>query len=492
MDFSSYDDGFFAINEKNGFLPKADPFPTLPSPFEALQEIITHLSEYIRSQEVLEAKVANLPNYLPEVQQVDPKNVFLFQALYRDYAMLTSAYLLQPAHLNQKKGIYGKAKQHLPANITQPFEFVSDIMQVFPFLDYHYAYSLGNYVKRDPSLPLERSYEYTNLKLAASFSGASDEEGFIMLHVDIVAKTPKLIEGIKVYTNASSPDRKLEGLQLVLEASKEVNTRRKLMWQASNHRNYNDFRAFIMGIKGNEEIFGEGVYYEGSLMHPSDVPRAYRGQTGAQDDTIPTLDIFTGVIKHYPDNELTRYLLDLRQYRPVVFQTFFRDLEKHTIDYLNIPSQACLKTLYLILVEIYNFRNGHWQFVQKYILENTRYAKATGGTPITTWLPNQIGAVLKYMQDVLFEVEDGEFYTIEAEKLTRRIAILKKQQAELRYTDYNLEKVVEAGRDFNEFSHNYSNSCSFSGSMDAYEAGSAVTEIKAAEPVKNSCPFHHG
>jgi len=54
-----------------------------------------------------------------------------------------------------------------------------------------------------------------------------------------------------------------------------------------------------------------------------------------------------------------------------------------------------------ILEEIYFFRNGHWQFVQKYIMANTKYAKATGGTPITSWLPNQIKAVLNQMQDVM-------------------------------------------------------------------------------------------
>jgi indoleamine 2,3-dioxygenase len=54
-----------------------------------------------------------------------------------------------------------------------------------------------------------------------------------------------------------------------------------------------------------------------------------------------------------------------------------------------------------ILEEIYFFRNGHWQFVQKYIMANTPYAKATGGTPITSWLPNQIKSVLNQIQDVI-------------------------------------------------------------------------------------------
>jgi indoleamine 2,3-dioxygenase len=43
----------------------------------------------------------------------------------------------------------------------------------------------------------------------------------------------------------------------------------------------------------------------------------------------------------------------------------------------------------------FKFRHQHWGMVKKYIIDNTKYPKATGGTPITTWLPNQIGACLE-------------------------------------------------------------------------------------------------
>ena len=66
-----------------------------------------------------------------------------------------------------------------------------------------------------------------------------------------------------------------------------------------------------------------------------------------------------------------------------------------------------------ILDEIYYFRNGHWQFVQKYIMANTKYAKATGGTPIISWIPNQITAVLNYMDDVIGLLpQNSEFLNI--------------------------------------------------------------------------------
>mgnify|MGYP000574640400 CR=1 FL=1 len=179
------------------------------------------------------------------------------------------------------------------------------------------------------------------------------------------------------------------------QTMKLMNSRRREMWKASRWNHYNDFRVFIMGVKGNEELFGDGVIYEGVW----DEPKQFRGQTGAQDDIIPMEDIFSGVIKHYPKNELTKYLIDLRSYRPKCIQEFFKDLEdtvnelsEEGISFVLSKQNNSEGLCYLlgVLEEIYHFRNGHWQFVQKYIMANTKYAKATGGTPIISWLPNQM------------------------------------------------------------------------------------------------------
>ena len=59
-----------------------------------------------------------------------------------------------------------------------------------------------------------------------------------------------------------------------------------------------------------------------------------------------------------------------------------------------------------IVDEVYLFRNGHWQFVQKYIMANTKYAMATGGTPITSWIPNQILSVIRQMEDVVTAINE--------------------------------------------------------------------------------------
>jgi indoleamine 2,3-dioxygenase len=355
---------------------------------------------------MIQEKVSKLHNFISEVTIED--DVQTLQALFRVYTFIASAYLLEPAHQHYVKTKdttkeYGKALQELPENISQPLCNVADKLNVYPFLDYHYSYSLCNYVRKDKNGTLN----WKNLDMACKFSGTPDEIGFIMVHVDINEHSKKLIESIKMSFDGIENKKVslfLSGLELNHQTMTIINERRREMWSASNHKNYNDFRAFIMGIKGNDEIFGDGVKYLGT---DNEEPRQYRGQSGSQDNIIPTQDIFTGVMEYYPKNQLTEYLIDMRTYRPKVIQNFFNDLIKDTPsmrDYIGTledsDKKIALIHFLLSVYEIFLFRNGHWQFVQKYIMSNTKYAKATGGTPITTWIPNQIEACLKCMDDL--------------------------------------------------------------------------------------------
>ena len=454
MKLENYTDNFFEVNSVNGFLPKKSPLSKLPERYDELQELIDEMpikkedgtDGLLSRKGAIEERVHSLSNLKDIVSLED--DVFIVQALFRAYAFLTSAYLLAPAHFNYietKK--YGKAHNILPAQIAEPFVIVSEKLDVYPFIDYHYAYSLGNYVKIDNT----KGYEWENLAMAAKFSGMDDERGFIMLHVDINQHSPELIGSIFDYLESSDSNGVNNSLKKCLSSMKKINERRQIMWQASRWKHYNDFRVFIMGIKGNDEIFGDGVIYEGV----SDKPVQYRGQTGAQDNIIPTADIFTGVIDYYPSNDLTKYLLDLRSYRPKCIQNFLEDIKNemgnsrlfHGLKESNNVEGLCL--LIQILDEIYYFRNGHWQFVQKYIMANTKYAKATGGTPIISWIPNQITAVLNYMNDVISLIpQNSEFINfMEFEsKLSKKRDLLDKQLKLLHGDDYNADEVFSLNK----------------------------------------------
>ena len=445
---NQYTDGFFSVSPEYGFLPIKEPLKSLPTKYEVAQNLIGALHNLISNNQNLNAAIAELPEYDISAE-TDP---FVIQAIFRAYTFLSSAYLLAPAHHNQKHGVYGKALNILPANLAKPLVAAAQKLDVMPWLDYHYAYSLGNYVKIDPQKPLH----WNNLKMACSFTDSADEIGFIMNHVYINEKSPDMVKAIYMYFS----DQELAGIKLFYTTLVEMNERRKTMWQASDHKNYNRFRTFIMGIKGNEQIFGAGVKYQ--LGDETDGEyRQYRGQTGAQDDIIPTADIFTGITEYYPDNQLTAYLKDLREYRPKCVQRFFVDLQasvknKPLKQFFEANDHNGLLYLLAAVEQIYLFRNGHWQFVQKYIMANTKYGTATGGTPVISWLPNQIEACLKALS-VLIAMIDIKELDIHAAFMfeeisnnqSKKIHLLEQQLEELRKENFNVTRIYNFNIDNN-------------------------------------------
>ena len=207
MNLDRYSDNFFQVNHINGFLPKKSPIAVLPKRYSDLQILIDDMpikkangeNGLLAEEGAIEDAVKNLKNYKELVKDED--DVFINQALFRAYAFLTSAYLLAPSHFGfQKTKKYGKAHTILPSQLAEPFVIVSKKLDVYPFLDYHYAYSLGNYVKIDNA----KGYEWENLAMAAKFSGMDDERGFIMLHVDINQYSPQLVGSILEFLNSKN------------------------------------------------------------------------------------------------------------------------------------------------------------------------------------------------------------------------------------------------------------------------------------------------
>ena len=82
-------------------------------------------------------------------------------------------------------------------------------------------------------------------------------------------------------------------------------------------------------------------------------------------------------------------------------------------------------------------------------MANTKYAKATGGTPIISWIPNQITAVLNYMDDVINLLpQNSEFIDITQfdSKLSKKRDLLNKQLKLLHGDDYNADEVFSLNK----------------------------------------------
>jgi len=450
-------DGFFSIDPTHGFLPIKEPLHTLPKPYIEVQKLIDLMPiekengqpGLLATENAFEEEVKKLPNYIDSAEK--EKDPFILAALFRAYSFIASAYTLAPAHHSfLKTGNYGKGRERLPKNIAQPFVAVANKLEVYPWLDYHYAYSLGNYKKKVATGGLN----WENLFMSAKFSGMDDERGFIMLHVDINQYSPDLLKSVFGITDHwGNKDQMNKHLSLLATTLQRMNERRKLMWEASRWKHYNDFRVFIMGVKGNEDLFPNGLMYEGVW----DKPHAYRGQTGAQDNIIPTADIISGVTHFYPKNQLTKYLIDLRQYRPKCIQNFFNELnsfmeKEPLIQHLSeTKNPEGMLHLMEVFEQIYLFRNGHWQFVQKYIMKNTAYPKATGGTPITSWIPNQIKAVLKAMKALSEKMKNYTNWDKKKwkEKYDLKVKLLNKQLQIVSIEAFNPDEVFELNLKYN-------------------------------------------
>jgi len=461
---TNYSDGFFDISPEHGFIPVHETIDQLPEEFKVLQTVCNNLPHIKKDGRfgtmhyfgAVVREMATIPNYLPILKE-KPFDILLYQALYRNYCFLVSSYCLEPTYKSYVESrTYDAARTVIPENVAAPFCYVSEKLGVFPWLEYHYSYGLGNF--HIVNKKADRDYHLEDLTARSLFCGDLDEINFIKVHLLINLYTPDLISGIFHTLNGVKDNNGAlvnSSLKQVYETICKMNDKRRVMWASSDMKRYADYRIFLMGVTGNEKIFHEGILYQGVK---EDRIR-YRGETGAQDDIIPSLDIFTSVTDFYPDTILTKYLQDLRQYRPKVIIQFFHDLEVSTRGLaektLEVGGIASLIYFAAIVNQIYNFRNGHWQFVQKYIMRNTTYIVATGGTPLNLWLPNQIKACLDKNGELLNKIKAHadqleklpkdvhELFSTLAADHEGKIKLLAEQMAILNAEHFKIEEVIK-------------------------------------------------
>jgi indoleamine 2,3-dioxygenase len=125
----------FMVSTTRGFLPRADPVVHLPSEFYPLEAILTRMPVktaggspgLLATGTLGETVNQNLPDLTKYVDKYKD-NLPLQNALYRDYAFLASAYLLEPCHQRFMNGEpYGLGRQVLPKNIAMPISRCAEL-----------------------------------------------------------------------------------------------------------------------------------------------------------------------------------------------------------------------------------------------------------------------------------------------------------------------------------------------------------------------------
>ncbi|KAJ3304224.1 hypothetical protein HDV03_002961 [Kappamyces sp. JEL0829] len=374
----------FSITPKNGFLPLEDPIQDLPKEFGQLNDLLKKMplllddgvTPGLLSKGEFGKAVEKLPLY--DVSKID--NQALLMALFRDYTFAASSYLLEPCDImNRKKGSYGLGRDVLPKQLAVPLVQIAEKIKAKPFMEYAQSYALYNYKRKDPSKPLD----YDNLELIRKFSGMKSEHGFILVHVAMVRHTGDLVKNVQGALEAAGNEDRAAfnaSMAAVNKVMTKINQVMEEMWTKSLPEDYIKFRTFIMGITGQNEMFPNGVLYEGT----DGSRRAYRGESGANDSIIPTCDNLLQLTKNMPDNPMTSILKDFRSYRP----------KEHSewVEWVGIKAES---------VSVEAFAAKDPVSLQHYIGlldQRTAYPKATGGSPMATWLPNQLTVVLTAIQ----------------------------------------------------------------------------------------------
>ncbi|KAF8460914.1 hypothetical protein BDZ91DRAFT_831741 [Kalaharituber pfeilii] len=445
----------FMVSTSRGFLPRADPLVPLPPEFSALESLLERMpiqtasgSPGLLATGSLGSEIDN--NVLPNLAAHIPKykhNHYVLNALYRDYSFIASAYLLEPCHMRWLEGQrYGLGRQELPECISIPIAEVAKLTGFQPFMEYAGSYALYNYKLIDPSKPLA----YDNLNLIRAFESgldrSSSEAGFVLVHVDMVKESGGLVKGaLQVLQGCENGDRDnlRTGLDGMLVALRRVNKAMDGMWKKSKPGDYNGFRTFIFGIT-SQSMFPNGVLYRGV----SSTPLNFRGESGANDSMIPLVDNLFQI--RMPDTPLTEILRDFRKYRPGNHRQFLEHVyarsealgvQEHCLDHTD--PEATVKYL-LCLDQVREFRWRHWCFTREYILKKTNHPTATGGSPIVTWLPNQLGAVLALMRQVLMRLDEWSVNSAEVEKV-REVVDRQSDRLAKEVEKYCRERGVEHG-----------------------------------------------
>jgi indoleamine 2,3-dioxygenase len=283
------------------------------------------------------------------------------ELLFLRFSYVASAYVHSP-------GL--PAVTTLPAFIALPLVRLAKEVDRPPILAYA-CYCLHNWRRIDTSGPIALD----NIALLQNFStpgdGESDEDWFILVHVDIEARAGAALQAMRD-TNSPLADR-LETTAASLHAMNQTLNRMPEGCSADVY--FRKVRPYIFGFND--------LVYEGCF---NNVPQTFRGETGAQSSIIPTMLMALGI--QHKNSMLIQHLEDMRKYMPaphrefIVTQPSMRDEAARLAE-----TEPRVKDVYNACIsEVIAFRSRHFEYAVNYIEKKVDNPIATGGTPYVPWL----------------------------------------------------------------------------------------------------------
>ncbi len=377
-DLSSYD-----ISE-NGFLPGEPPIRR----FSETEEFETHdtaVQDYLTEVETFYEQVPDLLEEsggdhlrceawrLPQApdQLYDELSDRELQRLYQGHAFAASGYVHALGH---------DTANHLPQQLAKPLYESADRLNVPPILSYD-AYSLHNWELKARAEGLTLG----NVDTVQNFMNMSDEDWFMLVHVEIENEAAPAVHAIPTAQNAVMNDASTyvgRALQDMQDATGEMVDTLARMPEGNSPDNYaHTFRHYI-------EAFDD-VDYQG--VAALDGPQSFRGETGAQSSIMPALDGAFGV--PHKLHELTKHVDGMRPYMPEGHRRFIEDVEAATdqgagiTDFVEQRGGSALKQVHdETLQNMIAFRYLHVEYARMYIEEEVQDEVGTGNTMYNQFL----------------------------------------------------------------------------------------------------------
>ncbi|KAJ2451000.1 hypothetical protein EV183_003894 [Coemansia sp. RSA 2336] len=250
------------VSTQNGFLPRRDPLHVLPSYFEKLDEILHEMPVHKADGTFGLLHTGRLGACIErELPMYDVEFVFdqrILAALYRDYSVLASAYLLEPCDIQFRLARnYGLARRILPANIAVPLDTIARRLNQKPFLE-HSTFTFYNYRRKDQDQPISLD----NLEPIRKFSGCEKEHNFIVGHVAAAQHTGAIVSASMDILRHAQNGHRTEFNQALRQYTNAMSNVNAILAQTlKGCGDYASFRTFLNGCK-TQSMFSSGVLFE--------------------------------------------------------------------------------------------------------------------------------------------------------------------------------------------------------------------------------------
>lgn len=289
--------------------------------------------------------------------------------------------------------------QRLPPSIAKPFLEIAAHLEL-PACATYAGLTLWNFKPRYPEADIT---DPDNIQVQTSFTGAKDEEWFMVISVAVEAQGSKLISIMRDAMRAVATEDRDLLTALLYSFADGLNTLAIVLRKMYLHNDpaffYHRLRPFLAGSKNMGHAgLPRGVYYDtGDAVEKPENWLQLSGGSNAQSSLIQTLDIFLGIVHsatdgkkasgpafiHVRDNtcyfqrkEILTDSQEMRKYMPGPHRRFLEDLTtESTVRPFILSSEeySSERHAYNAAVsELKNFRDTHIQMVTRYIVMTSR------------------------------------------------------------------------------------------------------------------------